>query len=596
MKFDKETIIILSICVILLIVWPFIFKPEQKVQQDDNQKNNSAKTEETQLNQKTSQTDTENIKKKHKTVISKPEKHSETETFKEKTPEPEKEIKTAQSSEKKIFPKLSRRTMENEQVVLEINPNNGTVEKIKLKQFDDTSKKEAVRIKNFNMPGPFKLNIPPNMQEASAAEILRESENKLSIKKDYIVNNQPITIKKHFLLEKNYQIKCDLEIINRSSEPIILPEIKINGGSLPPVKLLTGDEVRLEKFKINYCNQNDEVEEQDGNEEDLIEEVSGNFKWISVNNKYFACLLKGTRLFDGGVEISREKIEEPVPGQSLKEKFNFVSVYGVFKSMELSKAKPLKLNLTFYIGPKELKYLSELAPEAEKIMHVSMWAWFEPIALLMMKCLNFLHKYCKNWGLSIILLTLIVRGIFWPITQKAHKSMRRMQKIQPLVKDLREKYKDKPQEMNAKMMELYKEHHVNPLGGCLPLLLQLPIFISLYSALNSSVELRHQAFLWAQDLSKPDLVGPEIAFGLGIHPFIIIMTALMVLQQRLTPSGGDSTQKKMMMAMPFVMLVFLYSLPAGLTLYWTVSNTVSIIQVLINKKMDSKEETAQNKK
>ena len=144
------------------------------------------------------------------------------------------------------------------------------------------------------------------------------------------------------------------------------------------------------------------------------------------------------------------------------------------------------------------------------------------------------------------------------------------------------------------MMELYKKEGVSPFGGCFPMLLQLPIFIALYSTLDSSVELRHVSFLWAQDLSRPDLVGPTI-MGIGLHPFIIISTLLMVVQQKLTPPMSDPMQQKMMMLMPVIMLFFFYSFPSGLALYWTVNNLLSILQMKFSQYVAKKEEDELNK-
>ena len=136
--------------------------------------------------------------------------------------------------------------------------------------------------------------------------------------------------------------------------------------------------------------------------------------------------------------------------------------------------------------------------------------------------------------------------------------------------------------MNTKTMELYREQKVNPLGGCLPILLQIPVFLALYSTLDAAVELRQVSFWWAGDLCKPDTVA--VILGLPINPLILAMTLLMFLQQKMTPSAMEPMQQKMMLAMPFVMLFFLYSLPSGLTLYWTVSQIISIIQLLINNR------------
>ena len=145
-----------------------------------------------------------------------------------------------------------------------------------------------------------------------------------------------------------------------------------------------------------------------------------------------------------------------------------------------------------------------------------------------------------------------------------------------------------------RMMELYRTEKVSPLGGCLPILLQIPVFFALYSALDSAVELRQVSFLWAEDLARPDLIGPQIDlpfFGpTGLHPLVIAMTLLMVLQQKMTPSNMDPAQQKVMMLMPVIMLFMLYNLPSGLTLYWTVSQIFSILQMKYGQKVAEREE------
>ncbi len=234
-------------------------------------------------------------------------------------------------------------------------------------------------------------------------------------------------------------------------------------------------------------------------------------------------------------------------------------------------------------------------------MHFSYFSWFEFLARPMVLLLVYLKNHiCHSYGLAIILLTIIVRLIFWPITQKANNSMRKMQKLQPQMKEIREKYKDNPQEMNVRMMELYRKEKVSPLGGCLPILFQIPVFFALYSALDSAVELRQVGFLWCTDLAKPDLIGPQIDLPFlgptGLHPLVIAMTILMVVQQRMTPSAADPMQQKMMMLMPVIMLFMLYNLPSGLTLYWTVSQVFSILQMkyglIIAKREEEKASSA----
>ena len=171
---------------------------------------------------------------------------------------------------------------------------------------------------------------------------------------------------------------------------------------------------------------------------------------------------------------------------------------------------------------------------------------------------------------------------------KANDSMREMQVLAPKLKEIREKYKNEPMLAQTKMSELYKEHKVNPLSGCLPMLIQIPVFIALYYALGGAAELRGQSFLWIKDLAQPDTV--FTVFGLGINPLIIAWTALMIVQQKLTPSAMDPMQAKIMLAMPLIMLFVLYTLPAALTLYWTVSQIFSIGQMVYQNKLRQQRE------
>ena len=190
--------------------------------------------------------------------------------------------------------------------------------------------------------------------------------------------------------------------------------------------------------------------------------------------------------------------------------------------------------------------------------------------------MSWLHKLIPNYGIAIIIITIIIKIIFWPIQAKSIRSMKQMQKFQPLVTKLREKYKDNPQKMNAEMMKLYKEHKINPLSGCLPMLVQIPVFFALFAMLRSAIELRGAKFLWIGDLSRPDTVA-HLA-GFAVNPLPLLMVGTMAWQQKITPTAGDPQQAKMMMFMPLMMLFFFYSASSGLVLYWTVQQLLSIAQ------------------
>ncbi|MFA7369345.1 MAG: membrane protein insertase YidC, partial [Kiritimatiellales bacterium] len=208
-----------------------------------------------------------------------------------------------------------------------------------------------------------------------------------------------------------------------------------------------------------------------------------------------------------------------------------------------------------------------------------------PIKTGLLWGLKGLEKVVRNYGVAIMLLTVIVRVIFWPITHKGTESMRKMQALQPQLKEIREKFKDNPQRMQQETMQFYKDNKVNPLGGCLPMLIQIPVFIALFVVLRSAVELRFSKFLWVRDLSEPEnLFAGMLPFGLPLNILPILMAATMVWQQKMTPSAGDPQQQKMMaIMMPIMMLFFFYTMPSGLVLYWTTSNLIMIVQMLIKK-------------
>ncbi len=216
------------------------------------------------------------------------------------------------------------------------------------------------------------------------------------------------------------------------------------------------------------------------------------------------------------------------------------------------------------------------------------WGPLDLLAKLLLKVLLWLHGGLNSYGAAIIALTLMVRTLFWPVSMRANRSMNKMKALQPKLVELREKYKSQPQIMSSKQMELYREAGVSPLGGCLPILLQIPVFIALYQTLDGAVQLRQEAFLWINDLAAPDTIFS--IFGLPVHPLALAMTGLMVLQQHLTPTGAsmDGMTRKIMMLMPLIMLVVFYNLPSGLTLYWTVSSMFGIGQMLLQRKLDAK--------
>jgi YidC/Oxa1 family membrane protein insertase len=237
-----------------------------------------------------------------------------------------------------------------------------------------------------------------------------------------------------------------------------------------------------------------------------------------------------------------------------------------------------------FIGPKEIDVLKSMNRGLERSID---FGYFAFVSVPLLYILHFFHRFTASWGIDIILLTVLIKLILAPLTHKSFVSMKQMQKLQPQMERLKEKYKDNKEALNKEIMELYRRNKVNPFGGCLPMLLQFPVFIGLYNALLTPIELRHAPFLWINDLSRPDMESlPISVFGwdTGIPVLTLLMGASMFVQQWMTPSAGDPNQRRMMLMMPVVFTFMFITFPSGLTIYWLVNNLLSIAQqYLINR-------------
>jgi YidC/Oxa1 family membrane protein insertase len=249
---------------------------------------------------------------------------------------------------------------------------------------------------------------------------------------------------------------------------------------------------------------------------------------------------------------------------------------------------------TLYVGPATQEELKRLGNGIENQVGISdmygmpgfIEAFFSPLARILHRVLNFFYAVIPNYGVAILLLAFVTKALFFPLTRKSSQSMKAMSDLKPEMEALREKYKDDAQKLNVEMMGLYKKHGVNPMAGCLPLLIQMPVFIALFAVLRSAIELRHAPFaLWINDLSAPDTLFsmggiPLLPDQLHVLPLLMAATTMLMQQQTIT----DPRQKTMMLAMPVVMLFFFYSMPSGLVLYWTAQNLFSWVEQKIAKK------------
>jgi YidC/Oxa1 family membrane protein insertase len=257
-----------------------------------------------------------------------------------------------------------------------------------------------------------------------------------------------------------------------------------------------------------------------------------------------------------------------------------------FPSKILNPGEREEYNFVIFAGPQQLDILKAAGQNFEKIMVFSDWGWLDAIAKAIHWLLGFLHKIIPSWGICIILISLIVYGVMYPLTLKSMLSMKKMQALQPKMTELREKYKNNPEKLNKEIMELYKQHQVNPMSGCLPLILQMPIFVGLYQVLWRSIYFRGEGFLWIKDLSMPDklfklpFTMPFLGDYFNILP--IIMTGIMFVQQQITMKnmiGGDpdqvAQQKMMAVLMPVFLGVIFYNFASGLNLYFVVFYVLS---------------------
>jgi len=254
----------------------------------------------------------------------------------------------------------------------------------------------------------------------------------------------------------------------------------------------------------------------------------------------------------------------------------------ILKMDRLDPGKQADYAFTFYMGPKSLKVFGHYDNSLKNAIN---FGFFNVIAKPLLIVMNTIHGVIPNYGVAIILLTIFIKLIFWPLGTKSYRSMNKMKKVQPLMTELREKYKDDKQKMNKEVMALYKTYKVNPASGCLPMVVQMPIFFALYRMLYQAIELRHAPFLgWISDLSAPDRLFdlnfaiPMMQKPYGIPMLTLLMGASFLLQQKMTPTTGDPMQAKMMMLMPLFMTVLFINFPAGLVLYMFVNNLISMGQ------------------
>ena len=305
----------------------------------------------------------------------------------------------------------------------------------------------------------------------------------------------------------------------------------------------------------------------------LYLETRKDVTWTGVSSQYFCTIV--TTQKNKGLSAWATRFDT--------RKLNDVPVYGIegglgMPAFTLAPGQSLDESFLIYAGPKDLSQLRKLGGGQEAVMNFGMFGFVSEFLLWAMNSLNAVfHSYAA----AIIVLTLIIKSLLWPIQNKATNQLRKMSLLTPKMTELREKYKDDPQKMNEEVMKLYREYGVNPFSGCVPMLIQIPIFFGFYAMLGSAIELRNSSFLWVQDLSQPDTVFRLWGFPINVLP--IVMAGTMIWQMAISPKSGDAMQQRIFYFMPVVFLVFCYNYASGLALYWATQNLFSIVQLYLTR-------------
>ena len=403
---------------------------------------------------------------------------------------------------------------------------------------------------------------------------------------------------KEFEPGSTYLLKARVRFENRSGQPIDLPPQQWVVGTATPLNPQDDEESvgfhwwNGNKFKGATqsqfskggfaCIPGTPLTEHRPDETNIV--------WATVHNQFFVLALMpqvpATELYAVKYDLPPPTKEERAADPSVKAKQFAFRVNITQSATNLPPNQALERQFTIYAGPKEYRTLERIGVDLKnELEHVMEFGFFGIVSKLLLLSMNGLNALGLNYGLAIIAITVIIKLLFWPLTQASTRSMKRMQALQPQMKAIQEKFKDDPAKMNKKVMEFMKENKVSPLGGCLPLVLQVPVFIGFFQMVRSAIELRGASFLWACDLSRPDTIFTIPGLDFNVNPLPLLMGGTMLWQASLTPPspGMDPSQQKIMKYFPLIFLFMLYNYSAGLTLYWTVQNLLSIAQMKLTK-------------
>ncbi|MHB8519583.1 MAG: membrane protein insertase YidC [Limisphaerales bacterium] len=408
-----------------------------------------------------------------------------------------------------------------------------------------------------------------------------------------------LSVTKEFQFLTNYLIAATVRLESRAAQPVSVPPQEWVVGTATPISaddraLLMGvywyNGTKAEHIGESWF-QNRSFGCVPGTPRTTYLAGANNVAWAAVHNQFFVMAVvpetNAPRVIARQVDLPPPSAAElAADSKAVLKPFGFQTAF-VYPELRLEPHQSVEKRFTIYAGPKEYNTLARIGERMGNNLDLLMdfGGFFGFFAKALLLSMNGLRALGLPYGLAIIGITVIIKLLFWPLTQASTRSMKRMQALQPQMKALQEKYKEDPKKMNAKLMEFMKENKVSPLGGCLPMLLQIPVFFGFYRMLQTAIELRGASFLWACDLSRADTVYQFPGLNFPVNPLPLMMGVTMLWQARMTPPspGVDPMQQKMMKYMPLMFMVFLYNMSAGLTLYWTVQNLLTIAQMKLTK-------------
>ena len=412
-------------------------------------------------------------------------------------------------------------------------------------------------------------------------------------------NQAGIRITKEFRAGTNYLLHSTITLTNPKTEPVTLQQRKLMLGTAMPLQ--SGGRYPVWGAQWHNGEDMEDIDEAwfanrtlgcfPGTARSQFVSLGLPVNWVGIHNRFFAMTTMPQEGAGGG-RVYSIKTTHRLLNDPQDEDEQYVHHTGILASLQfeaqvLQPGERIVQQFVTYAGPKEYQVLKAHGETYKNSVDTVMGfgGFFGIFATILLKAMNGLHTFGLGYALCIIVITIIIKILFWPLTRASTVSMKRMAAYQPHMAEIREKYKDDPQKMNKRVMAFMREHKINPMGGCLPILIQIPVFFGFFTMLRSAVELRGAQFLWACDLSQSDTIA-HIA-GFPINPLPMIMGVTMLLQARMTPMSptADATQQKIMKYMPLMFIVILYNFSAGLTLYWTVQNMLSILQTKLTKKI-----------